>query len=415
MKRLFMFLMQPGMALAAQLSSGMKLALLCLITLTGPVVAALPHALGVRVDAQIWLGLCVAAAGLGLYLVWSISLNTLARVKQMGEKLEAMTQGHLDVEIPIQGQDELSQLARHINAMTVNLRATVEQIVQSSTQVAKAGDEMSMTAQTLAIRTEDQSNVIQQTTQAVHDVLDAVRQTADMATKVDGVSNRLCEQADTSKGIVEGAVIAIERIKQSTREMTEALGIIDGLTFQTNILALNAAVEAARAGEAGRGFAVVAAEVRALAKRTAESASEIKKIIERSNTEVVTGVREVQSVKSVIDVVTEGFRDVSQQMRDVSGNNLVQSAAVGMISQGLDQLSEITRANTELVAESVGSSENMRGSARELKELVDGLTHPGVPRENAAAHGAFEDFGDAESGAVASHTPQKVIEGVEFF
>lgn len=415
MKRLFMFLMQPGRALAAQLSSGMRLALLCLITLTGPVVAALPHALGVRVDAQIWLGLCVAAAGLGLYLVWSISLNTLARVKQMGEKLEAMTQGHLDIEIPIQGQDELSQLARHINAMTVNLRSTVEQIVQSSTQVAKAGDEMSMTAQTLAIRTEDQSNVIQQTTQAVHDVLDAVRQTADMATKVDDVSNRLCEQADTSKGIVEGAVIAIERIKQSTREMTEALGIIDGLTFQTNILALNAAVEAARAGEAGRGFAVVAAEVRALAKRTAESASEIKKIIERSNTEVVTGVREVQSVKSVIDVVTEGFRDVSQQMRDVSGNNLVQSAAVGMISQGLDQLSEITRANTELVAESVGSSENMRGSARELKELVDGLTHPGLPRKNAAAHGAFEDFGDAESVSDASHTPQKVIEGVEFF
>ncbi|WP_374592428.1 methyl-accepting chemotaxis protein [Aquabacterium sp.] len=412
MRRILAFLMRPGMALAARLSSPMKVLLIALLMLVGPVVGAMPYVFQLHASAGVWLGMCGAVGAVSLYLVLSISLNTLHRVQQTCTSLESMTQGKLDVEVPVLGRDELSQLAAHINAMTVSLRATVERIVQSSTQVASAGDEMSMAAQTLAIRTEDQSNVIQQTTHAVHDVLDAVRQTADMATKVDGVSNRLCEQADSSKEIVEGVVKAIERIKHSTREMTEALGIIDGLTFQTNILALNAAVEAARAGEAGRGFAVVAAEVRALAKRTAESAAEIKKIIERSNSEVAVGVREVQSVKSVIDVVTEGFREVSQQMRDVSGNNLVQSAAVGMISQGLDQLSEITKANTELVAESVGSSENLRGSAQELKDLVDSLTGREVDGRLGGA--GFEDFGaDAEPGREPAHATS--IDGVEFF
>ena len=412
MSRIFTLMMRPGMALAARLSAPMKVVLMTSLMLVGPMIGAVPYLFPLRTQPGLWLGLCASAGAGSLYLVLSISLNTLRRVQQTCSSLESMTQGKLDVEIPVMGRDELSQLALYINAMTGSLRATVERIVRSSTEVANAGDEMSMAAQTLAIRTEDQSNVIQQTTHAVHDVLDAVRQTADMATKVDGVSNRLCEQADGSKGIVEGAVKAIERIKQSTREMTEALSIIDGLTFQTNILALNAAVEAARAGEAGRGFAVVAAEVRALAKRTAESAAEIKKIIDRSNSEVAVGVREVQSVKSVIDVVTEGFREVSQQMRDVSGNNLVQSAAVGMISQGLDQLSEITKANTELVAESVGSSENLRGSAQELKDLVGGLTGEAV--SSRPSGGGFEDFGaDAEPGQAPAHAES--IDGVEFF
>ena len=276
MSRIFTLMMRPGMALAARLSAPMKVVLMTSLMLVGPVIGAMPYLFPLRASPGLWLGLCASAGAGSLYLVLSISLNTLRRVQQTCSSLESMTQGKLDVEIPVMGRDELSQLALYINAMTGSLRATVERIVRSSTEVANAGDEMSMAAQTLAIRTEDQSNVIQQTTHAVHDVLDAVRQTADMATKVDGVSNRLCEQADGSKGIVEGAVKAIERIKQSTREMTEALSIIDGLTFQTNILALNAAVEAARAGEAGRGFAVVAAEVRALAKRTAESAAEIK-------------------------------------------------------------------------------------------------------------------------------------------
>lgn len=67
----------------------------------------------------------------------------------------------------------------------------------------------------------------------------------------------------------------IEAINQFVSE-------IEKIAFQTRLLALNAAVEAARAGESGLGFSVVAEEVRTLADRSGETASNISKTVESS-------------------------------------------------------------------------------------------------------------------------------------
>jgi hypothetical protein len=85
----------------------------------------------------------------------------------------------------------------------------------------------------------------------------------------------------------------MDDIRGSSSKISEIIGVIDGIAFQTNILALNAAVEAARAGEQGRGFAVVATEVRALAGRSAAAAREIKTLITTSVQQVESGTQVV--------------------------------------------------------------------------------------------------------------------------
>ena len=360
-------------------------------------------------------GAWMAAASFALvaiYLNWAGLADLFGRLARAENAMRSMLEGKLGERASPHGADELAALSRRINEIIAGTNSTLAQVVSASRGVTDAGDAMSMAAQTLAIQTEDQTNVIRETTQAVDDVLQSVRRTSDMANAVDQVSQDLCVQADSSSAVVQQAVDAMTRIKRSTGMMVDTLSIIDGLTFQTNILALNAAIEAARAGQAGRGFAVVAGEVRALAKRTSEAADEIKRIIATANAEVTNGETAVRSVKTVIDEVTIGFREVSGQMRDVSGNNLVQSAAITLVSQGLERLAGITDSNNQLVVQSVGSSEGLRLSAEELHTLISRMSREGGETGQAAPPPSPERMADAAA-ATASAAPTST--GVEFF
>lgn len=353
-----------------------------------------------------WLRLGATALALLVPMAYAMRRQMAWRDQQQGlsAAFAALAAGELTVRLPASasgGGAEFARLTQAFNAMAQALEQRVGEVLRASSVVQCAGDEMSMAAQTLAIRTEEQSQVIDQTNTAIEDVLASVRCTSDMATQVDESSRRLCDEADRSEQVVAAAVAAIERICRSTAEMSQHLGIIDDLTFQTNLLAVNAAIEAARAGPAGRGFAVVAGEVRALAGRTAEASREIKAMIERSNQEVSAGAREIGSVKDAIGIIGEGFRHVSVQMRDVSGNNLAQSAAVGLISQGLDQLLSLTQANTQLVVASVSASEQLRAGADDLRSAIDRLSDAGGS--------------DGETAASLVGPAAAAAEGIEFF
>lgn len=351
-----------------------------------------------------WPG-AVAAALVAAYFQAAAARQRKQRLTNILHTLEQASSGHLEARVLVSAKADDAQLGNAVNAMLDGLQTLVSSLVEASSQVAGAGDQLTLAAQTLAIRSEEQASVIGNTTLAIDDVLASVRITSDMASHVDELSQGLCDEADRSRVVVDGAVDAIGRIRKSTGEMSKALTVIDELTFQTNILALNAAIEAARAGTAGRSFAVVAGEVRALAARTAAAATDIKNVIERSNQEVSAGVREIESVKTKIAGIGQGFRNVSGQMRDVTQNNLSQSAAISLISQGLEQLSALTQANTELVVESVGASEQLRGSAHQLDEFMQKLKGESALTSTASAPNS------ASGEQLAALAP----EGIEFF
>jgi methyl-accepting chemotaxis protein len=162
----------------------------------------------------------------------------------------------------------------------------------------------------------------------------------------------------------------MDSIHASARKITDIIGVIDGIAFQTNILALNAAVEAARAGEQGRGFAVVASEVRNLAQRSAGAAKEIKALIEVSVREVDTGTGLVGKAGATMEEIVTSVRQVSAIMRDIALASGEQEAGIGQLSQAISGMDAMTQQNAALVEEAAAASEAMRQQAVKLEEAV---------------------------------------------
>jgi len=162
----------------------------------------------------------------------------------------------------------------------------------------------------------------------------------------------------------------MDDITDSSRRITDIIGVIDGIAFQTNILALNAAVEAARAGEQGRGFAVVAGEVRTLAQRSATAAREIKVLIGESVGKVENGTRLVADAGRTMGDIVDQVRHVSELIGQISAASDEQSRGIGQIGDAVTQLDQVTQQNAALVEQSAAAAESLRVQADALSRTV---------------------------------------------
>ena len=187
---------------------------------------------------------------------------------------------------------EYEKLRTDFNAALVKLRRAMKidrrqrrgHPDQGAGEITKASDDLTR-------RTEQQAANLEETAAALEAITGAVRKTADGANQAHEAVAAGQGQTAHSGDVVSDAVAAMGQIEQSSKQITDIIGIIDEIAFQTNLLALNAGVEAARAGDAGKGFAVVASEVRALAQRSADAAREIKALISASTDQVGHGVK----------------------------------------------------------------------------------------------------------------------------
>jgi methyl-accepting chemotaxis protein len=197
-----------------------------------------------------------------------------------------------------------------------------------------------------------------------------VRQNADNARQANQLAVGASEVAAKGGAVVGEVVETMKGINDSSRQISDIIGVIDGISFQTNILALNAAVEAARAGEQGRGFAVVAGEVRNLAQRSAEAAKEIKGLIGASVERVGKGTALVDEAGARMTEIVASIQRVTDIMGEISAASHEQSDGVAQVGNAVTQMDQATQQNAALVEESAAAAASLKGQAERLVQAV---------------------------------------------
>ncbi len=223
---------------------------------------------------------------------------------------------------------DYAALKNDFNAAAAGLEDAIRTIAGVASQIGPGTQEIAQASNDLSRRTEQQAASLEETAAALDEIAATVRQTADGATRATTEVASARTDAERSGQVVGQAVAAMGAIEDSSRQITQIIGVIDEIAFQTNLLALNAGVEAARAGDAGRGFAVVAQEVRALAQRSAEAAKEIKTLISTSSQQVEAGVDLVGQTGEALNRIVGRVAAIDDLVRQISASSQEQASGL---------------------------------------------------------------------------------------
>src|ERR1700724_1889963 len=197
-----------------------------------------------------------------------------------------------------------------------------------------------------------------------------VKKNAENAQQANQSAASTQDVADRGGQVVANAVDAMARIEESSRKISDIIGVIDEIARQTNLLALNAAVEAARAGDAGRGFAVVASEVRSLAQRSSQAAKDIKDLITNSSSQVQEGVGLVNQTGTSLTEILVSIKQVADIVAEIASASSEQSTGIDQINKALNQMDEATQQNSALVGETAASTKPVEAQSDAMNEKV---------------------------------------------
>lgn len=164
-----------------------------------------------------------------------------------------------------------AQLREDFNSAISKLDNTLGGVWSAVGAVAIGANEIAVASSDLAKRTETQAGSLERAALTLDDITARVGRGAENAKSAALSTSQVRIDALKANQVVNEAVVVMDRMKESSKSISQITGMIEQIAFQTNLLALNAAVEAARAGEAGLGFSVVATEVRALAERSSRA------------------------------------------------------------------------------------------------------------------------------------------------
>jgi len=282
-----------------------------------------------------------------------------------------MAYNNLDVAIERDYKGDFSRIKESLDNIIGKFNDIMGDIHIAANQVETASAQVAGSSQNLSQGAAEQASSVEEISASMTQVGEQTRQNAENANKANEISVDTRRIAKEGNRKMDEMVKAMEAIDVASGNISKVIKVIDGIAFQTNILALNAAVEAARAGEHGKGFAVVAEEVRNLAARSATAANETTEMINDSLEKVKKGTELALDTSYALERIVAGVDEAVEIVGQIAEASNEQASAVAEISEGINQVTNVTQINTATAEESASASEDMTSQAKTLAELAN--------------------------------------------
>lgn len=323
---------------------------------------------------------------------WLLAGIIVTPIRKLQQTVREVAHGNLQIQAEEEGNNEITELARDVNATVSQLRKTVDALIRISVDVASASTELAAVMTQSSVNSDQEKQEVEQVASAVNQLEIAAGTVTDNATRADSAAqhaNQLAqnsltmfEQSNRANALMTDKLSDAAHVVTSLKEQSERIGkvieVIQGISEQTNLLALNAAIEAARAGESGRGFAVVADEVRMLAARTQDSTKEIQAIIEElqdksgvANDSMTSSLKMLQDNQALAGKVSGALMEINQSIAELSAVNTQVASASEEQNQVTSDINRNLGNIYELVSQNVTGITQSAAAAQELSQLAE--------------------------------------------
>ncbi len=259
-------------------------------------------------------------------------------------------------------------------SISKSLEKVIINLSDSSAQVTQASQELSSASQQLAEGSSEQASSLEETSATLNESSSMLQRTSDNTGEATKISESAIKSSQKGQEQMNQMMNSMQKLNDSSAEISKIIKVIDSIAFQTNILSLNAAVEAARAGEAGAGFAVVAEEVRTLAQKSANAANDTKDIIEKNIELSKEGVEVAKMVSEALNEINSQSGKLNQLIEQINEATTEQSQGIEQINQALNQMEQVTQQNAANAEETASSSEELNAQAETLNNIIEELT-----------------------------------------